>query len=165
MRLNMTAAESAAIHRIEELLTEAGWSDGWALTDEEVKETNEFPLFYRNSTPTVAPEAKITKDGQTHSLYCIYNIVDTDPKYAGNKPLTHSVSIALTFYYDDPFLFYQDDTTAGAENPFAPYLEALLENLADDLWAISSGGEGPVPAAESGSAYSNRKILFVQKIY
>jgi len=164
MKLNMSAAESAAIHRIEELRAEAGWSDGWALTDEEVKETNEFPLFYRNSTPTVAPEAKVKKDGQTHSLYCIYNIIDTDPKYAGNKPLTHNVSIALTFYYDDPFLFYQDENTE-TENPFAPYIEALLENLADDLWAISSGGEGPVPSAESGSAYSNRKILFVQKIY
>ena len=67
MRLNMTAAESAAIHRIEELLTEAGWSDGWALTDEEVKETNEFPLFYRNSTPILTFYAL---DGNVKTVWC-----------------------------------------------------------------------------------------------
>lgn len=152
---NLLRAENAAIKEIETALIESGWSDGWELTDEDVRAAAN-PLFYRNSTSTAASEARVKAKGQTHSLYCIYNVIETKSNYAGDKPVHFDVTIALTFYYDDPFLFQEDD-----KNEFIPYIEGLLDALADDLWTISGEGESSVPSTDDARVYSNRKVLFV----
>lgn len=150
---NILRAENAAVKEIEEIFTEAGWSDGWGLTDDEVRKAPS-PIFYRNETPTVASEARVEANGQKHLLYCIYNVIDTDPKYAGNHPSHFDVTLALTFYYDDPFLFHED---SGAKK----FIDALLAALAERLWVISGEGETNVPPSDDRQPYINRKILFV----
>ncbi len=154
---NVIKAENAAVKAIETAFINAGWSDGWGLTDDEVRAAPS-PLFYRNETPAVASEARATVDGQTHSVYCIYNIIETKPNHAGNRPSNFDVTVALTFYYDDPFLFFSDEK----ESPFGKFAEVLMDELADGLWTISSEGESSVPATEDGQTYTNRKILFVK---
>lgn len=157
---NLQSAKNRAIARLEGIFERSGWSDGWALNDDEVREAPS-PLFYRNSTPAVAEEARVTIDGQTHALYCVYNIAEVKSYYAGNRPSSFDITIALTFYFDEPFLFYEKEG-ATAENAFKVFTDALLDELADDLWAISSDGEGAVPSGEDGKPYTNREILFVQ---
>jgi hypothetical protein len=148
---NIHKAEQTAIAQIEQAFIDAGWSDGWGLTDEEVRSAPS-PLFYRNATPTTATEARATIDGQTHCLYAIYNIIDNAPKYAENKPTTTDVTVNLTFYYDDPSLL-----DSGA---FATFVEALIDELADGLWTLSGEGESAVAATDDGSPYMHRKIIF-----
>lgn len=152
---NYLRAENAAVAEIERLLTEAGWSDGWGLDDDEVRNAPS-PLFYRNATSAVAGEARVTEDGQTHLLYCIYNIIENHPHYAGNHPAAFDITIALTFYYDDPFLFYEAE-----RNGFTKYLDALLDGLAESNWTLSGEGENPVPPTDDAQPYVQRKVLFV----
>lgn len=152
---NYLRAENAAINEIENLLKEAGWSDGWGLTDDEVRNAPS-PVFYRNSAPVVASEARVKEDEQIHALYCIYNIIETHPNYTGNKPSNFDITIALTFYYDDPFLF-----TEATENGFTKFVDGLLDGLAENNWTLSGEGEHPVPSADDALPYVNRKVLFV----
>ena len=171
MITNVIKAENTAIREIEAALTEAGWSDGWAMEDADVR-TAGAPIFYRNNAPVVAAEARTTvgadpekqiDPGQTHYLYLIYNITQTETKNAGNRPYYHEVTAALTFYYDDPSLFYEATGDSAPTNGFVPFLSELIDELADGDWAISSEGESTVPATDDGTTYTNRKILFVTK--
>lgn len=150
-------AENTAVKQIEEIFVNAGWSDGWALRDEEVRSAQE-PLFYRNSTPVVASESKVTKKGQTHSLYCIYNISESKIHYANDKPHHFTVTIALTFYYDDPFIFFDN-------SPHKEYLDALLSELSEKLWIISADSEGGVPSLDNQESYANRKLIFATNTF
>ena len=93
---NILKAEQTAIAQIEQAFANGGWSDGWGLSDDEVRNAP-GPLFYRNATPTTATEARATIDGQTHCVYAIYNIIDNAPKYAENKPTTTDITVNLTF--------------------------------------------------------------------
>lgn len=156
---SLQSAKNRAIAQIEAIFEQSGWSDGWGLNDDEVRAAPS-PLFYRNEAPVVAEESKVQIEGQSHRLYCIYNVSEVKPNYAGNRPSSYDITIALTFYFDDPFLFYETGN-AQTQNPFKTFAEALLEELADDLWAISSDGEGSVPSGEDGKPYTNREILFV----
>ena len=149
--INILKAEQTAIAQIEQAFANAGWSDGWGLSDDEVRNAP-GPLFYRNATPTTATEARATVDGQTHCVYAIYNVIDNAPQYSENKPTTTDITVNLTFYYDDPSFFDR-----GA---FVKYMEALLDELADGLWTLSGEGEGAVPATDDGGPYLHRKIIF-----
>lgn len=153
---NILQAENFTVSQLEEIFKEAGWSDGWQLTDEEVRNAPS-PLFYRNSTPSVAAESKITLEGQTHSLYCIYNVSDPHSDYADNQPHHFAVTMALTFYFDDAFVFHEN-------SPFNKFLSALLEELAKRLWVISSDGESKASSLSEEEAYANRKLLFATNI-
>lgn len=157
MTSNIQQAKNRAVELIEKALIEAGWSDGWALGDDEVRRAPS-PLFYRNSTPAVAEEAKVSLDGQTHMLYCIYNIADDDPHYSGNRWSNGDITVALTFYYDDPFIFYEKE--GESNNSFVKFMNALLEELARDLWAISGDVESSSPSGEDGKPYANRTTIF-----
>lgn len=148
---NLQDAEKSAIAKIEQALINAGWSDGWSLSDDEVRNAPS-PIFYRNYTSAVAGEARVSIDGQTHNAYVIYNIIANDPNYAENKPFFTSITVCLTFYYDEAHLFDSEQ--------FAPFMKTLMNELADDLWVLSGEGESAVPATDDGKAYINRKIVF-----
>ena len=158
---NIIRAENMAVRSLEALFARAGWADGWELTDDEVRAAQN-PLFYRNSTGAVAAEAKVKKDGQTHTLFCVYNISGTQLKYADNKPRSADVTIALTFYYDDAFLFYDGDGNGHSESVFLPYMESLLSELAEELWVIGGDGEIPVLPADDAQPYLNKKVLYIK---
>lgn len=154
---NIIHAENAAVAAIEKIFEQAGWSDGWGLTDDEVRNAPS-PLFYRNATSQVAEEARPVMNGQAQSLYCIYNIAPTDPKYSGNRPYGFEVTICLTFYYSDPFLFHE-------ESEANPFICSLMHELTEKLWIITGEGEQPVPPTENRQAYTNRKLIFVTNYF
>lgn len=158
MNSELLRAENRAIDELEHILLRAGWADGWELTDDEVRKAIS-PLFYRNQTSTVAEEARVTIDGQTHSLYVIYSMADTNPLYSGNKPYRTDVSIALTFYYDDPFLFYEGHSSS----PFAKFVDLLLAEFETNAWSVYGEGESQIPSGDDSKTYTNRKVLFVTK--
>lgn len=155
---NLLEAENLAVEDLEAILNANGWADGWRLTDSEVRASRK-PLYYRNSAPVVAPENKIKKSGQTHNLYAIYSITQNEPVYGSNKAGFFTVRIAITFYYDDAFLF------SRGTNPFRSYISDVVDALADNLWVISSEGESPLTSPEDGNKYLNRKILFLDKTF
>lgn len=155
---NAVQAETYAVQELERMLEASGWSDGWGMGDKEIAEAPN-PLFYRNSTPAAAADAKVKAEGQTHSLYLVFNVVGTETKYADNIPSNFDVTLALTFYYDEPYLFHE---TAEAVSPFKGFIEGLLSELSEGLWTISSEGESVVAAAGDRGPYTNRKVLFVK---
>ncbi len=156
MAANLVDAENNAISALETILANAGWSDGWKLRDSEVRSATN-PLYYRNSAPVVASEARIKRSNQAHTLYCLYSITDNDIKYSDNVPGFYHIKIAVTLYYDEPFIF----SITG----FKPFLSSVIEALSSAKWQISSESEASVMSAEDGNKYLNRKVLFIEKTF
>jgi hypothetical protein len=159
MNTNILSAETEATTRLETIFKEAGWADGWGLTDNEVRKSTK-PLFYRNNASVVATESKVSYPTGTHTLYCIYRLIDAVSNYSGNKPHNFEITIALTFYYDDSFLFLE-----AGENPFTKLLLDIIECLNNEGWAISQEAEESVSSADNADIFLNRKILFVTNIF
>lgn len=154
---NIVRAENAAVAEIERIFKAAGWSDGWGLTDDEVRRACS-PLFYRNATSQVAEEARPLANGQAENLYCIYNLTPSDPKYSGNRPYGFDITVCLTFYYSDPFLF-------DGESELSRFVTELMCKLAENLWIITGEGEQPVHTTENHHAYTNRKLIFATNYF
>ena len=156
--MNVIAAENEAIEAIEEIFKRAGWSDGWGMNDVEVMRS-QSPLFYRNATGAAAERAQcVASGGKAQTLYCIYNIATTESKYAENHPYGFDVTICLTFYYSDPFLFHE-------KSEGNPYIDRLMKELADALWVIASEGEQQIPPTEDRQAYLYRKMIFATNFF
>lgn len=155
--VNLVTAESAAVAAIENAFTEAGWSDGWGLTDAQVRQAPS-PLFYRNATPKVAGDAKVILSSVGHTLYAVYNIMDPEGKYADNKLHHFNVTIAITLYYDDASLF-------NVGSGFDEFLSALLSELSDAAWIISGDAEGSVASASDKAPYIYRKVLYATNTF
>lgn len=151
-------AENRAVLELESSLKAAKWEDGWRLTDAEIA-SYIGPIYYRNSTPASAADAKVMAGDQEHSLYMVFSVTDTKTYYASNTPSFFDVTLALTFYYDEPYLFY--DT--GQESIFKGFIDELLTKLAEGQWSITSEGESAVTAAGDRGPYTNRKVLFITK--
>ena len=62
MITDLLQAEQTLAADIEETLIEAGWSDGYGLTDDEIKKAPS-PLFYHNATPQAAASSKAIVEG------------------------------------------------------------------------------------------------------
>lgn len=154
---NILTIENRAIEELETIFANAGWSDGWALTDEQVRSATE-PLYYRNATSAVASEAKVKREDQIRKLYAIYSLMDTDDKSADDRPFIHEPSIAIHFYYDDAFIWHKN-------SPFNDFLHALIEELEADGWSVSLDGEQGIASADNAQPYITRKTLVVSKLY
>lgn len=154
---NQVRAEQAAVTEIEGAFAEAGWSDGWGLTDAQVRQAPS-PLFYRGATPKTAGDAKVVLNGVGHTLYAVYTVMRSEGKYADNQLHHYDVTIAITLYYDDPHLF-----TEGSG--FDAYLEELLSELSERLWTISGEGDTAVTPATDRAPYVYRKILYVTNTF
>jgi hypothetical protein len=159
MNTNIISAETEAITKLEAIFKAAGWADGWNLTDAEVRKSDK-PLFYRNSSSSVATEAKVSFATGTHTLYCIYRLIDTVTNYSENHPHNFAITIALTFYYDDAFIFLD-----AGENPFTKLLLDVIEGLDNEEWAVNQEAEESVTSADNANTFLNRKILFATNIF
>lgn len=153
---NLLKAEQIALKDIEDALIASGWSDGYGMTDDEVRNAPS-PLFYRNSTPRSAAQSKVVIDGVGRTIYLVYSSMKPDTAYAANKPHHFSATVALTIYYSDAYTF---DT--GSVH--ARFLEGLLSELADREYVISSDGEGASAAASDREPYVYRKVIYATKI-
>lgn len=154
---NLVRAEQAAVAEIERVFAEAGWSDGWGLTDAEVRRAPS-PLFYRAATPKAAADAKVVINGVGHSLYAVYNIIDPEAKYSGNQIDHFNITVAITLYYDDAYLFTQG-------SGFDTFLEELLSGFSAGLWAISGEGESAAVGASDKSPYVYRKVVYITNTF
>lgn len=154
---SLIRAERIAVAEIEQAFIEAGWSDGYGMTDNEIRKAPS-PLFYRNSTPVTAADAKVIKNGSGHNLYAVYNIIKPEVKYASNTVHHLEVTVAITFYYDDPYLFDE-------ESGYDVYLEELLSQLAHSLWVVSDDGDEPVTGTSDKAPYIHRKVLYATNTF
>lgn len=154
---NQVRAEQAAVAEIESVFSEAGWSDGWGLTDAEVRKAPS-PLFYRGATPKAAADAKVIIDGVGHSIYAVYSIIKPEAKYSGNQIDHYNITVALTLYYDDAYLFAQG-------SGFDVFLEGLLNGFSERLWAVSGEDEGAVIGASDKSPYVYRKAVYITNTF
>ncbi len=149
--------QQSAIKAIEEALTEAGWSDGYALSDKEIANAPS-PLFYKDATPKSAADARVVVNGVGRKLYCIYTLLKPDVKYSQNTVHHTDITVALTFYFDDAFTFAD-----GSHH--AKFLDALLDELSAEEWAISMSGDERVVSQSDHSPYMYRKVLYVSNIF
>lgn len=160
----MTSIEAVdrATHELEEILRETGWEDGWGKSTEEIRGRKPRPFFYRNAAETAATESRVSLEGQSEILYCIYTESSTDPSFSGNRSAFHEVILGLNFYYSNSALFAESE---GLENPYARLLNGLLEELEDRLWAAWSDGEDGVASDDAGSIYLNHKTIYIKKVF
>ena len=149
--------QQSAIKAIEEALTESGWSDGYALSDKDI-ENAPSPIFYKDATPKSAADARVVVDGVGRKLYCIYSLLKPDAKYSQNTVHHTEITVAFTFYFDDPFTFADG-------SPHAKFLDALIDELSDEEWAISMSGDERVTSQSDHSPYMYRKILYATNIF
>lgn len=156
MATNILQAEQIALADIEAALVASGWSDGYALTDAQVRNAPS-PLFYRNSTPRSAADSKVVIDGVGRTIYLVYSAIKPDTAYAADKPHHISATVALTIYYSDAYTF---DAGSG----HARFLAGLLSELADREYVISSDGEDASVAASDREPYIYRKTIYATKI-
>ncbi len=156
MATSILHAEQIALAEIEGALVASGWSDGYGMTDDDVKHAPS-PIFYRNSTPRSAANSKVVTDGVGRTIYLIYSTMKPDTAYAANKPHHFSATVALTIYYSDAYTF-------DAGSVHARFLEELLSELAERDYVISSDGEGASVAASDREPYLYRKVIYATKI-
>ena len=154
---NLARAEAAAVAEIERYFVAAGWSDGWGLTDDEIRSAAS-PLFYRGATPGAAADAKVVEGSVGHTLYAVYTVLKPDLKYAGNAVHHIELTVAITIYYDDASLF---DDNSG----FNKYLDTLLDKLSEGLWPISGEADTAVSDGSDRAPYIHRKVIYATNTF
>lgn len=153
---NLLIAEQGIGADIEAALIEAGWSDGYGLTDDEIRQAPS-PLFYHNATPQAAASSRVIVEGVGRTIYLVYTVLSPDTRYAGNKPHHINATAALTIYTDDAYAFDKGSV-------HAKFLSALLAELAEREYIIRTDAEGAATAATDREPYVYRKVLYATKI-
>ena len=156
MQTNLLSAEQCIIKEIEDALTAAGWTDGYNMTDEQIKKSAS-PIFYHDVSPRAASDSKVVIDGVGRTLYLVYSYLKPEISFSGNKPHHINSSVALTIYYTDAYTFFEGSA-------HAKYLSRLLEELSEKEFIVTTENNAAITSASDREPYIYRKIFYASKI-